>query len=197
MGVSNVRASRVLLHVALMTLSLAVIGLTIKGRDYLTARRREVAELIPGGTLEAKSLVGVGVVLIITCIQICILAVLNSICILKDKVSEPIRGWCPPGLITKSMALTFVQLTAINIAQTTYTATRSARVSSISLADDVVQWLVVASGRSLFFRDIVVVVDYTVISWIIWLLLIIAICVESSKYSRPEYDNTEKEQSSK
>lgn len=64
-----------LLHVALMTLALTVIGLTIKGREDLTARRREVAELIPGGTLEAKSLVGVGVVLIITCIQICILAV--------------------------------------------------------------------------------------------------------------------------
>ncbi|KNZ56984.1 uncharacterized protein VP01_2270g1 [Puccinia sorghi] len=197
MGVLNARVSRVLLHVALMTLALTVIGLTIKGREDLTARRREVAELIPGGTLEAKSLVGVGVVLIITCIQICILAVLNSICILKDKASETIRGWCLPGFILKSMALTLVQLTAINITQTTYTATRGARVSSSILADVVVQWLVVASRRSVLFRDVVVVVDYTVISWIIWLLLIIVICAESSKYSSPEYDNTEKEQSSK
>jgi len=194
MGVSNVRVSRVLLQVALMTLSLAAIGLIIKGRHYLAARKREVAELLPGGTLEAKSLVTVGAVLIITCIQICVLTLLNSICILKDKVPKAIRGWCRTGFITKSMALTLVQLTAINIAQTTYTAARSARVSSSTIPDDIVQQLVAASGRSLLFRDIVVVVDYTILSWIIWLLLLIAIFMESSKYSGPEFDNNEIEQ---
>jgi hypothetical protein len=59
--------ARVLLQVALAALSLAVIGLTSKALNGLDNDRHKLQQQLPGGNLEAKPMVGVGIVLAIVC----------------------------------------------------------------------------------------------------------------------------------
>ncbi|PLW07050.1 hypothetical protein PCANC_10212 [Puccinia coronata f. sp. avenae] len=193
MSLSDVRIARVLLQVALAALSLAVIGLTSKALNGLDNDRHKLQQQLPGGDLEAKPMVGVGIVLAIVCGGIILHACLNSIYILKDRVPQAIRKRCPQGFSSKSMIFSLIQLTPLNIAQTAFTARQKAQASANGLPDSVVEQLIRLSGRSLYYRDNVTVVDYTVIAWIVWLLLIIGICIERSKYSSVQYSNTEKQ----
>ncbi|EFP77414.2 uncharacterized protein PGTG_03370 [Puccinia graminis f. sp. tritici CRL 75-36-700-3] len=95
---------------------------------------------------------------------------------------------------TKTMSIFAVILTPINIAQSYLTSSQRARVSAGSLPESVIEQLVELSGRTLQYKEMVVVVDYTVVSWIILILLLIGIAIETSKFSKPEYGDSTKEE---
>ncbi|EFP77407.1 uncharacterized protein PGTG_03363 [Puccinia graminis f. sp. tritici CRL 75-36-700-3] len=194
MALSDIRIFRLLVQLALMTLSLSVIGLCIKAMNELAEDRRKVANLFPLGRILARPIVGVGIALVITCIGIIFVAILNSIYILKDRFPQAIRKRCPQSMSTKTMSVFAVILTPINIVQSYLTAGQSSRVTSSVVSEATIEQILEYTGRSLRYKDMVVVVDYTVISWIILLLLIVGIVIESSKFSRPEYGDTTKEQ---
>ncbi|KNE91125.1 hypothetical protein PSTG_15439 [Puccinia striiformis f. sp. tritici PST-78] len=174
-------------------MSFAVIGLCLNASADFQDKKRLVEKLLPGGQLEGQSIVGCGIALSIACINIIIFSFWNSLYILKDKCPQAIRKRFPEAFSSKAMSAAVIFLTPINIAQSYFTATGRAHASSTLLPDETVERMVEFSGESLEFKDRVIVVDYTVISWIIWLTLIAGICLEISKFSRAEYGETEKE----
>ncbi|KAA1114267.1 hypothetical protein PGT21_002403 [Puccinia graminis f. sp. tritici] len=194
MGISDVRIGRVLVQVALTTLSLSVIGLCIKAMNDMAENKRLLVSYLPRAQIEANAIVGVGTALVIICIGIIIVAILNSIYILKDRCPQAIRKRCPDSMGTKTMSIFAVILTPINIAQSYLTSSQRARVSAGSLPESVIEQLVELSGRTLQYKEMVVVVDYTVVSWIILILLLIGIAIETSKFSKPEYGDSTKEE---
>ncbi|POW08179.1 hypothetical protein PSHT_09676 [Puccinia striiformis] len=162
-------------------MSFAVIGLCLNASADFQDKKRLVEKLLPGGQLEGQSIVGCGIALSIACINIIIFSFWNSLYILKDKCPQAIRKRFPEAFSSKAMSAAL------------FHATGRAHASSTLLPDETVERMVEFSGESLEFKDRVIVVDYTVISWIIWLTLIAGICLEISKFSRAEYGETEKE----
>jgi hypothetical protein len=87
---------------------------------------------------------------------------------------------------TKTMSVFAVILTPINIVQSYLTAGQSSRVTSSVVSEATIEQIIEYTGRSLRYKDMVVVVDYTVVSWIILLLLFVGFVIHSSFFSFPD-----------
>ncbi|KAA1088325.1 hypothetical protein PGT21_002793 [Puccinia graminis f. sp. tritici] len=180
-----VRILRLFVQVVLVALSLSVIGLSIQGMNDLAGDKRLIAAVSIRGRIQANLLVVTGVALDMTVAGIIVVAILNSIYILKDRFPQAIRKRFPRAMGIITMSLFAIIITPINVLQTYLTIRRGGRVTSSILPDAVVDSLIQITGQTLPYKDLVALIEYTVIAWIILIVLLIGVAIEFSKYSQP------------
>ncbi|KAA1114268.1 hypothetical protein PGT21_002456 [Puccinia graminis f. sp. tritici] len=172
------------------------MGLSIQGMNDLAGDKRLIAAAVSiRGRIQANLLVAAGVALDMTVAGIIVVAILNSIYILKDRLPQAIRKPFPRAMGIITMSLFAIIITPINVLQTYLTIRRGARVTSSILPDAVVDSLIRITGQTLPYNHLVVVIEYTVIAWIILIVLLIGIAIEFSTYSQPTaYSDVKKEE---
>lgn len=173
------KLTKLFIQLILIGLSFAVLGLIIKAFNELSDDKQRLQTLLPGAQLHTNQIVAIGIALLIVSILTIITSILNSIYISIEKLPYQIRRWLPDRFPLKSMALNLFILTPIDLAQTIITATDRAHVSSPVLSESIIESFIFQfTGKSLNYSDRSSVRVYTILSWIVWLILIIGISIE-------------------